>query len=101
MTLLPSGNKFPESSFKGASLKENTVLAHGAFYAYISANSEYLPLIAAAGMLFLETNYITELYLHIRTVIPSVLLSHRTVGVYIVAQGHGSFSCRLGEILTL
>ncbi|GAI85303.1 unnamed protein product, partial [marine sediment metagenome] len=31
---------------------------------YISTESDYLPFIAPAGVLLLEANYITQLYLH-------------------------------------
>jgi len=53
-----------DSAFKYAALKKDTVLAFQAFNAYIRTKSDYLPFIAAAGMLLLEANHITELYLH-------------------------------------
>ncbi len=40
------------------------MLAFKAFNTYISAEPHYLPLIAAAGVLLLEANHITQLYLH-------------------------------------
>ena len=38
-------------------------MALKAFYAYISSEPHHLPLIAAAGMLLLEPNYVTQLNL--------------------------------------
>ena len=40
------------------------MLTFNAFDSYISAEPDYLPLIATTGVLFLEANYITQLYLH-------------------------------------
>ncbi len=40
------------------------MLALKALDSYISAEPDYLPLIAAAGVLLLEANHITQLYVH-------------------------------------
>ncbi len=64
MSLLSSGDEGFNSTFKDTSLKEDAVLALKAFNAYISAEPHYLPLIAAAGVLLLEADHITQLYLH-------------------------------------
>jgi len=40
------------------------VLAFKAFNPNISAESDYLPLVATAGVLFLEADHITQPYLH-------------------------------------
>ncbi len=40
------------------------MLAVEAFNPDISADSDYLPLVAATGVLFLEANHVTQLYLH-------------------------------------
>ena len=40
------------------------MLTFNTFNAYISAEPDYLPLIATTGVFLLEANHITELYLH-------------------------------------
>ena len=40
------------------------MLAFKALEANISAESDYLPLIAAAGVLLLKANHVPQLYLH-------------------------------------
>ena len=40
------------------------MLAFEAFNPDIGADSDYLPLVAATGVLLLEANHITQLYLH-------------------------------------
>ena len=40
------------------------MLALKALNPYISAEPDYLPLIATTGVLLLEANHITQLYLH-------------------------------------
>ncbi len=62
--LLSPGNKGFDSAFKDTSLEEDPALASEAFNAYISPEPYYLPLIAAAGVLFLEADHIAQLYLH-------------------------------------
>ena len=57
--LLSSGNEGFNSTLKGASLEENMVPAFKALKPNVSTESDYPPLIAAAGVLLLETNYIT------------------------------------------
>ena len=52
------------SALKDAALEENTVSTFKALNPNISTESDYLPLIAAAGVLLLEANYIAQLYLH-------------------------------------
>ena len=57
-SLLSSGNEGFNSALKYTSLKEDTVPTFKAFNPYISAKPDYLPLIAAAGVLLLEANHI-------------------------------------------
>jgi len=52
------GDNRLKSALKDTSFKKNTVLTFKTFDAYISAEPDHLPFIAAAGMLFLEANYI-------------------------------------------
>ena len=40
------------------------MLAFKAFYPDVNPESNHLPLVAATGMLLLEANHITQLYLH-------------------------------------
>jgi len=63
-TLLSSGNEGFNSALKDTSFQEDTVLAFEAFNPNISPQPDYPPLITATGMLFLEANDITQLYLH-------------------------------------
>ena len=48
-----------DSTLKDAALKKDIVLTFKALNAYISTEPDYLPLIATAGMLLLEANYVT------------------------------------------
>ena len=59
---LVGDNRF-DSTLKDAALKKNMALTFKTFNTYISAKPDYLPFIAAAGMLLLEANHITELYI--------------------------------------
>ena len=63
-SLLSSGNEGCNPALKDTSLKEDTVPTFEAVNPYISAESDDLPLITAAGVLLLETNHVTQLYLH-------------------------------------
>ena len=49
---------------KDAALKDNTVLAFEAFNSYISPEPDYFPFVATTGMLLLQADDITQLYLH-------------------------------------
>jgi len=62
--LLSSGNEGFNSAFKDTSLEENTVPTFKALNPNVGTEPDYLPLIAAAGMFFLETNHITQLDFH-------------------------------------
>ena len=61
--LFTSGNKGFDSTFEDAAFEEDTTLALEAFNTNISAEPDYLPLVAAAGVFFLEADYIAQLYL--------------------------------------
>jgi len=63
-TLFSSGNKGFNPALKGAALKENPPLALEALNPDVSAHPDYFPLIATAGMLLLEADYVPQLYLH-------------------------------------
>jgi len=63
--LLPPGNKGFNPTLEDAALKENATLAFEALNADISADPDYLPLIATAGMFLLEAHHITQLYFHL------------------------------------
>ena len=52
-----------DPALKNTSLKKDIVVTFQAFKADISTEPDYLPLIAATGMLLLETNHVTQLYL--------------------------------------
>ena len=65
-TLLSSGNKSFDLSLEDTALKENAVLTFKALNPDVSAEPDYLPLIAATGVLLLEANDITQLYFHHR-----------------------------------
>ena len=58
------GDNSFDSALKDAALKKDTVVAFKTCNAYISAEPDYLPLIATAGMLLLEADYVPQLYLH-------------------------------------
>jgi len=64
VSLLSSRDKGFNSALKGASFQKNSALALNAFNPDISPEPDYLPFVAAAGVLLLEANYITQLYLH-------------------------------------
>ncbi len=55
-------NRF-DPALKRTAFKKNTMLTFETFNTYVSAKPDYLPFIAAAGMLLLEANHITKLYL--------------------------------------
>ena len=74
MPLLSPGNKLFHPALKDASLKEDAVLAFEAFYADISPQPHHLPLIAAAGVLFLEADDVSQLYLHNHASCPEELV---------------------------
>jgi len=59
------------SALKDASLQKNTALAFKAFNPDISPQPHYLPLIAAAGVLLLQANHITQFYLHSHAFVPA------------------------------
>jgi len=65
----PRGNLF-NPAFKDTSFQKDTVLAFEAFNPDISTESDYLPFIAAAGMLLLQADDITQLYFHDHTFYP-------------------------------
>ncbi len=58
-SLLSSGNEGCNSELKDASLEENTVSTFKALNPNVSTEPDYLPFIAAAGVLLLEANHIT------------------------------------------
>ncbi len=49
---------------KHTSFQEDAVLALKALNPYVSTEPDYPPLIAATGVLLLEADHITQLYLH-------------------------------------
>ena len=57
------------------------MLAFKTFDAYISAEPNYLPLMAAARVLFLEVNHITQLYLHNHSSCPKEPVFYYEVGL--------------------
>ena len=62
-----------------------------AFNPYIGAEPGYLPLVAAAGVLLLEANHITQLYLHnhANTPAPPFFLFPPHPGLQLVPSGRG------------
>ena len=54
-------------ALKDASFQKNSALAFEALDTDISSQPHHLPLIAAAGMLLLEMDYIAQFYLHYHT----------------------------------
>jgi len=62
--LLSSGNKGFNPALEDTALKENTSLAFEALNPDISAEPDYLPLMATTRMLLLEAYHITQLYFH-------------------------------------
>jgi hypothetical protein len=59
-----SGNQCFDSALKDASLQQNAALALEALDADVSTQPDHLPLIAAARVLFLQTDNIIQPYLH-------------------------------------
>ncbi len=57
------GNNTFNPALKNAALKKNPVVTFKAFNSDIGAKPDYLPFIAATGVLLLEADNITELYL--------------------------------------
>ena len=55
------------------------MLAFKAFNTNISAEPDYLPLIAATGVFFLKANYVTQLYLHDHSLCFEKLMSYYEV----------------------
>ena len=62
--LLTPGNEGFDPALKDAALKENTALAFEALNPDVSSQPDHFPLIAAAGVLLLEADHITQFYLH-------------------------------------
>ncbi len=56
---MSSGDKGFDSTLKDDAVKKDIVLTFKAFNADVSAEPDYLPLIAATGVLLLEANYIS------------------------------------------
>ncbi len=63
IVLLSSRNKGFHSALKDATFEKDTALTLEAFDANVGAEPDYLPLIAAAGVLLLEANHVAQLYL--------------------------------------
>ena len=61
--LLSAGDKGFDSAFKDTAFNKNPVLALKTLNADIGTESDHLPLIAAAGVFFLEANHVAQLYL--------------------------------------
>ena len=61
--MLLSSHKGFHSALKDATFEKDTALALEALYANVGAKPDYLPLIAAAGVLLLEANHVAQLYL--------------------------------------
>jgi hypothetical protein len=71
MSTLPSaqslgifGEKTLHPALKNPPLQKNAMMTLLAFDPNISPNPDHLPLVAATGVLLLQLNYITNLYLH-------------------------------------
>jgi len=60
---LTSGNEGFNPALKDTSPEEYPVLAVKAFNPYISPQPDYLPLVAATGVLLFQADYITQLYI--------------------------------------
>ena len=56
------GDRF-DSAFKDTAFQKDVALTFKTFNADSGVESDYLPLVAAAGVLLLEVNHITQLYL--------------------------------------
>ncbi len=52
-----------DSALKDTTFKKDVALTFKTFNADISAEPDYLPLVAATGVLLLKVNHITQLYL--------------------------------------
>jgi len=61
--LLSSGDKGSNSTLKDTTLEKDAVLAFKAFDTDVSAKPDYLPLVAAAGVLLFEPDHVAQLYL--------------------------------------
>jgi len=59
VSLLSSGDEGFNSTLEDTSLEENTVPAFKALNPNVSAEPDYLPFIATAGVFLLEANHIT------------------------------------------
>jgi len=62
--LLSPGDKGFNPAFKDTSFQHHIMLALEAFNPDVGTKPDYLPFIAAAGVLFLEPDDITHPYLH-------------------------------------
>jgi len=51
------------SPLEDSAFEHHLALASEALYAYIGAEPDHFPPVAAAGMLFFEADYITEFYI--------------------------------------
>ena len=60
----PSRDKLLDPALKDIPSQKDTAMAFKAFYADIGPQPHHLPLVAAAGMNFLEPDHVTELNLH-------------------------------------
>ena len=63
MPLLSLRNEGFDPAFKDTSVKENAALTFETFNPYVGTDSDYLPLVAPTGVLFLETDHIAQLYI--------------------------------------
>ena len=59
-----AGKEGFNSTLKDTPLEENTAPAFKALNPNVSAEPDYPPLIATAGVLFLEADHVTQLYFH-------------------------------------
>ena len=64
VSLLSSGDDCFNPALKNASFEENAVSAFEALHPNVGAESDHLPLVAAAGVFLLEADHVTQLYLH-------------------------------------
>ena len=67
----PPGNKGHNPAFKDSAFKENLMLALKAPDLDISPEPDYLPLVAATGMLLLKTNHVTQSYFDSHSACPN------------------------------
>ena len=68
---VPPGNKGPDPALKDTAFKENLTLALKAPDADINSKPDYLPLVAATGMLLLKTNHVTQSYFDSHSACPN------------------------------